>query len=69
MKKFVYGNANKPGVFFDEENRRHLNSIRAAHGFLGLSLSEANKKDSAKKILQRYDQMVLEFECSLWHDF
>ncbi len=59
MNKFVYGNASKPGVFFDEENRRHINSIRAAHGFLGLSLTEVNKKDSARKILQRYDQMVL----------
>ncbi len=58
MEKFSYGNANKPGVFFDEENRRHLNSIRAAHAFLGLSLSGLNKKDSARKILQRYDQMV-----------
>ncbi|MEJ7671356.1 MAG: hypothetical protein WKF59_01205 [Chitinophagaceae bacterium] len=24
MNKFVFGNADKPGVYFDEENRRHL---------------------------------------------
>ncbi len=58
MEKFGYGNANKPGIFYDEENRRHINSIRAAHAFLGLSLADANKLDSARKILQRYDQMV-----------
>ena len=58
MEKFGYGNANKPGIFYDEENRRHINSIRAAHAFLGLSLADASKLDSARKILQRYDQMV-----------
>ena len=30
MEKFVYGNANKKNVYFDEENRRHLNSIKLA---------------------------------------
>jgi hypothetical protein len=28
MEKFVYGNADKRNVYFDEENRRHLNSIK-----------------------------------------
>lgn len=60
MEKFSYGNANIPGVYYDEENRRHINSIRATHAFLGLSLAENNQKDSARKILQRYDQMVLD---------
>lgn len=60
MEKFSYGNADKPGVFFDEENRRHINSIRAAHAFLGISLADAGQKDSARKILQRYDKMVLD---------
>ncbi|MBC7850789.1 MAG: DUF2723 domain-containing protein [Chitinophagaceae bacterium] len=59
MEKFAYGNANVPKTFFDEENRRHINSIRAAHAFLGLSLAYNDKKDSARKVLQRYDQMVL----------
>ncbi len=60
MEHFAYGNANKKNVYFDEENRRHLNSIRQAHAFLGLNLAEEEKKDSARKILQKYDQMVLE---------
>ncbi len=60
MEKFAYGNANKKGVFFDEENRRHLNSIRATHGILGLRLAEVGRKDSASKILGHYDQMVNE---------
>jgi hypothetical protein len=60
MEKFAYGNANLGGVYFDEENRRHINSIRQAHALLGLNLAQLNKKDSAKKVLQRYDNNVLE---------
>jgi hypothetical protein len=60
MEKFAYGNANKKGVYFDEENRRHINSIRQAHAFLGMSLVDANKKDSARRELRKYDQMVLQ---------
>jgi len=60
MNKFAYGNANRPGVYFDEENRRHVNSIRQAHALLGLTLAQLNMKDSAKKVLNRYDSNVLE---------
>jgi hypothetical protein len=60
VMKFGYGGAGMPGVYFDEENRRHINSIRAAHAFTALSLATAGKKDSARKVLQRYDQMVLD---------
>ncbi|MBL0133848.1 MAG: DUF2723 domain-containing protein [Chitinophagaceae bacterium] len=58
MEKFAYGNADKEGVYFDEENRRHINSIRSTHAFIGLSLAQAGQKDSARKILQRYDEKV-----------
>jgi hypothetical protein len=60
MEKFTYGNANKPGVYYDEENRRHLNSIKFAHAQVGLSLAQAGLKDSARKVLEHYDQNVLE---------
>jgi hypothetical protein len=60
MEKFKYGNASKPGVYFDEENRRHMNSIRLAHATVAKSLVNANQKDSAKKLLRKYDQSVLE---------
>jgi hypothetical protein len=60
MNKFAYGSANKPGVYYDEENRRHLNSIRMAHSQLALSLVDAGKKDSAQKILEHFDKNVLE---------
>ena len=60
MTKFAYGNAITPGVYYDEENRRHLNTLRAAHAQLALSLIDAGKKDSASKILDHFDQNVLE---------
>jgi hypothetical protein len=60
MEKFGYGNASKPGVYFDEENRRHINSIRQAHAFLGMALVDAGKKDSARKELRKYDSQVME---------
>ncbi|MBS1660408.1 MAG: DUF2723 domain-containing protein, partial [Bacteroidetes bacterium] len=60
MEKFTYGGAGKPGVYFDEENRRHLNSIKYATATVAESLIAAGKKDSARKLLEHYDQNVLE---------
>jgi hypothetical protein len=60
MTKFDFGNADIPGVYYDEENRRHLNTLRAAHAQLALSLIDAGKKDSARKLLEHFDQHVLE---------
>jgi len=60
MEKFTYGNANVPGVYYDEENRRHLNSIKFAHAQVAMSLVDAGKKDSARKVLEHFDQNVLE---------
>lgn len=60
MEKFGYGNADKAGVYYDEENRRHLNTIRLAHSQLALSLAYAGKKDSARRVLEHFDQHVRE---------
>jgi Protein of unknown function (DUF2723) len=60
MNKFKFGNANLPGVYFDEENRRHLNSIRLAYALAAGSLADKGKKEEAKKMLTKCDQMMLE---------
>jgi len=60
MNKFVFGNADKPGVYFDEENRRHLNSIRLAFAQGAGSLADAGRKEEAKKMLNKADKMMLE---------
>ncbi|MDP4250775.1 MAG: DUF2723 domain-containing protein [Bacteroidota bacterium] len=60
MEKFGYGNADKEGVYYDEENRRHLNSIRMAHSQVAFSLIDAGKKDSARNVLEHFDKSVRE---------
>ncbi len=60
MNKFAYGDAIKPGVYYDEENRRHLNSIRMAHAQVAFSLVDAGKKDSARNVLEHFDKNVYE---------
>jgi hypothetical protein len=60
MEKFAYGNAGTEGVYYDEENRRHLNSIKFTHAQVAMSLAAAGKKDSARKVLEHYDQNVLQ---------
>jgi hypothetical protein len=60
MDQFAYGGAGTPGVYFDEENRRHLNTIKFAHAQIAESLVAAGKKDSARKVLDHFDQNVLQ---------
>ena len=59
MNKFRFGNANVPGVYFDEENRRHLNTIRMQVAQVANALAEENKKQEAKALLQKCDSMML----------
>lgn len=58
MNKFKYGGAQKEKVYFDEENRRHMVNIRNAHTILAMNLIAAGRKEDAKKVLQRADQMM-----------
>jgi hypothetical protein len=60
MNKFQFGNADKPGVYYDEENRRHLNTIRMQFAQVAINLADHNRKDDAKKMLERCDNMMLQ---------
>jgi hypothetical protein len=60
MKTFAFGNAELKGVYYDEENRRHLNSIRDAYTDLALDLSYRNRKEDARAALNKCDKMMLE---------
>ncbi len=55
MTKFAFGNAKNPNVYFDEENRRHLNSLRMAVARVAFSLIVEGKQDKAKKLLRKLD--------------
>jgi len=59
MNKFSFGNADKAGVYFDEENRRHLNSIRFAYANAAMNFAQTNRKEDAKQLLHKADKGML----------
>ena len=60
MNKFVFGNCDKPGVYYDEENRRHLNTIRMQFAQVANNLADHGRKEDAKRLLERCDNMMLQ---------
>jgi hypothetical protein len=58
MKDFRFGGAELRGVYFDEENRRHLNNIRQSYADVAISLVAKGQSDSAQKLLQRVDKAI-----------
>ncbi|MBL0146767.1 MAG: DUF2723 domain-containing protein [Chitinophagaceae bacterium] len=60
MNKFVFGSADKKGVYYDEENRRHLNSIRYAYAQAAGNLADNGRKEDARKLLAKCDKSMLE---------
>ena len=59
INKFGFGNAQIPGVYYDEENRRHLLDIRQADATLALDLCDKGRKEDARKVLEKTDKMML----------
>lgn len=59
MNKFGFGSANIKGVYFDEQNRLHLNSIRMAYAEAAASLADQNRKGEALKVLDKADKNIL----------
>jgi len=58
LNKFGFGNAGLKDVYYDEENRRHLNSIRQFYGELAGYLSDKGRKEDARKVLEKIDKEV-----------
>jgi len=56
LNKFAFGNADIPGVYYDEENRRHLLTIRSSYAELASYLSVRNRKEDARKLLEKADK-------------
>ncbi|HEX4876781.1 MAG TPA: DUF2723 domain-containing protein [Chitinophagaceae bacterium] len=53
MTKFEFGGANKKGVYFDEENRRHILSIRSLFGEAAGNMADLGRKEEAQKLLDK----------------
>jgi hypothetical protein len=60
MDQFAYGNADRPGIYYDEENRRRMNYIKQAHVTAALSLAGAGQPALARQVLERFDSHVRE---------
>ena len=58
MTKFTSGNAQTKGVYFDEENRRHLIGIRQSYGELARDLIAKGRIDDAKKVVLKADSLI-----------
>jgi hypothetical protein len=58
MTQFRGGNADKPGVYFDEENRRHLLSIRATYAQAAMNLAIDGRKQEAVALLDRSETLI-----------
>jgi hypothetical protein len=57
--KFAFGSANIPGVYFDEENRRHLVGIRQSYAEAANQLALEGQTEKAKELLNIADKNLL----------
>lgn len=60
MNKFAFGGADKPGTYFDEENRRHLNTLRMQYAQVAGNLAENGKLKEARNLLEECDKNMLQ---------
>ena len=56
MNKFRFGGANKEGVYFDEENRRHLLNIRSVYGEAAGNMADQGRKQEAINLLEKAEK-------------
>lgn len=58
MEKFTSGGAKISGVYFDEENRRHLLSIRSVFGELAGNMADAGRQSEAVQVLNKSEELI-----------
>lgn len=58
MTKYEFGGANKAGVYFDEENRRHLLNIRSVFAEAAGNLADDGKIKEAEALLEKAEKGI-----------
>jgi len=58
MTKYEFGGANKKGMYFDEENRRHLLNLRSLYGEAAGNLADAGKKEEATRLIDKVESGI-----------
>jgi len=58
MEKYRFGGAERNDVYFDEENRRHLLSIRTLFAEAAGNLADAGKKVEAVKVMNKIEASI-----------
>jgi Protein of unknown function (DUF2723) len=59
LTKYEFGGGDKKGVYFDEENRRHILSLRALYGEAAGNLADLGRKEDAQKLLDKAEKGIL----------
>ena len=58
LKKYEFGGADKKGVYFDEENRRHILNLRALYAEAAGNLADAGRKEDAQKLIDKVEKGI-----------
>ncbi len=58
MTKYEFGGADKKGVYFDEENRRHILNLRALYSEAAGNMADLGKKEEAGKLIDKVDKGI-----------
>lgn len=58
MNKFRSGGANLHGIYFDEENRRHLLNIRQTFALTAANLADEGRKQEAVNLLSKAESLI-----------
>jgi hypothetical protein len=58
MNKYGFGGADRKGMYFDEENRRHILNLRALFGELAGNMADAGRKEEALKLLDKVEKGI-----------
>jgi hypothetical protein len=58
MTKYEFGGADKKGVYFDEENRRHILNIRALFAEAAGNMADMGRKEDALKLLEKLEKGI-----------